>query len=124
MAHSVKIIAFLIVVFGLVTAAYSTAVVVPKYSQVNSEWTRSSSASSSYSLGSSSANASLQEKRTELRSRSQSYAFAAAACAVVGVGVGVIGRKKPGGIPFGVSLALGVITLVLVGVMQSIGNIF
>ena len=119
-----KIIAFLIVVFGLVTAAYSTAVVVPKYSEVNSEWMRSSSGSAAYSLGPSSSKAALEEKRSELRSRSQSYALAAAACAVVGLGVGVVGRKKPGGIPFGVSLALGVITLVLVGVMQGMGNIF
>lgn len=119
-----KIVAFLIVIFGLLTAAYATAVVVPKYSRVNSEWMSSSSSAYGYGMGASSSKASLEEKRSELRSRSQSYALAAAAFAIVGFVVGVIGRKKPGGIPFGVTAALAVITLALVGVMQATGNIF
>lgn len=118
-----KIVAFLIVLFGLVTAAYATAVVVPKYSRVNSEWMRSSS-SSQFGMAVSSSKASLDGERDELRSRSQSYALAAAACAIVGLIVGVIGRKKPGGIPFGVTAAAAGVTLALVGVMQGTGNIF
>ena len=119
---TLKIVAFLIVLFGLLTAVYGSAAVVPKYVRVEHDWMASSSSSSS-SVGASSAHADLEAQRYELRNRAQSYAMAAVAAAFVGIILGAIGRKR-GGFPFAVIVVGAVLTFAGAGYMQAAGNIF
>ncbi len=115
-----KILAFVIVLFGLLTAAYGAVGVVPKYQSVEREWMASSSSSP---YGSSGRHADLDARRDELRSRAQSYALAAGATAIIGIILALIGRKK-GTFPTALVIGAAVVTLGLTGYMQAAGNIF
>lgn len=114
-----KIIAFVIVLFGLMTAGYGSAVLVPKYQRVESEW-MSTTAARSYQDP---RHADLESQRYELRGRGQQYAMSAVAAAVIGLVVGFLGRKK-GAFPFAVVVVAAVLTLGAAGYMQAAGNIF
>lgn len=110
-----KIGALVILLFGLLTALYAVAVVVPHYSDANREWMSASRDSKRY--------LSLESKRDGLRERSQQYAMTTIACAVIGLILGLIGRKRLQ--PKTSLIVVGsVLCLALFGAMQAFGNIF
>jgi hypothetical protein len=114
-----KIAALVILIFGLLTAVYGLAAVIPRYNSANSAWL---SAPSSSSYGSSKKE-SLGAERDELRSRSQSYAMAIIAAGALSLILTLIGRKNPKP-KTGLLVAGSVLCFVLFGVMQAWGNIF
>jgi len=109
-----KIAALIIVLFGLLTAIYGLAAVVPKYKDANSEWTSSPAGPRHEKLG---------EKRDELRSRSQSYAMTIIGTGAVALILTIIGRKRPKPAT-GLLIALSIACFAAFGVMQAWGNIF
>lgn len=114
-----KIAALVILVFGLVTALYGLAAVIPRYVEANDHWMRTSSAGG---YGNS-AHEAAGDRRDELRSRSQSYAMVIIACGVVSLILTLIGRKNPK--PKTSLLVVGsVLCFASWGVMQAWGNIF
>jgi hypothetical protein len=113
----VKIAALVILVFGLLTAIYGLASVVPRYVEANSRWL------SSHAAFGSEEKERLEAPRDELRSRSQSYAMVIIACGVVSLVLTLIGRKNPK--PKTALLVVGsVLCFVSFGIMQAWGNIF
>ena len=121
-----KIVGLVVMLFGLLTAIYGTAVVVPKYRDVESAWMLSSP---SYGAGVTPSRAAvdrherLGDKRDVVRSRAQSYAMTAIGCASLSIVLALVTRKKPG-IAAKWVIGGGVATLALFGVMQGWGNIF
>ena len=109
-----KMIALVVVAFGLLTAIYGSAVVVPKYQSVNRAWMNAPRGESDR----------LESQRSELRSRGQSYGMVCIATGLLGLGLAIASRKKPGFPPTGVLIGGAVLTLVGFGVIQGIGNVF
>lgn len=110
-----KLAALFIVLFGLLTAGYALAVVVPSYNSANSAWMSAPRESPRY--------ARLEEKRDDLRSRSQSYCMAILACGAVSLVLTLIGRKRPKP-PTALLIALSVACFVSFGIIQAWGNVF
>ena len=109
-----KIAALAVMLFGLATALYGIGFVVPKYEKANQAWVSSRGENHER----------LETERYELRSRAQSYAFGAILPALLALALGVVTRKKAGFPPMAVLAGGAVLTLVLVGGMQMMGNIF
>lgn len=111
-----KMVALAVVLFGVSTAVYASAVVVPKYQRADRAWSSASRDSPDRDR--------LDLARSEMRSRGQMYGMACIALGVLGLGLAIATRKKPGFPPFGVLLGGAVLTLAGFGFIQGVGNVF
>ncbi|MFI5301047.1 MAG: hypothetical protein ACHREM_23435 [Polyangiales bacterium] len=118
-----KIVALVIMLFGLLTAAYGVAEVGPKYHDVNSDWLSASMSRGDYSPEAAAKERRLGEKRDALRARGQQYVLAAVACALLSSIVAIALRKKPGMKPVW-TIVGAVLTLVLAGFMAGHHGVF
>ncbi len=118
-----KVAALVFILFGLLTAAYGLAVVVPKYVDANRVYVTAPPSFGSLDPARAEQRRRIETTRDELRNRSQSYAMSIVGTSFLGLVLALIGRKKPGP-KTGLVVGLAVLGFVSVAVMQAMGNIF